>query len=314
MKLWDMSDMYALINEYPRQFERGFRIAEQINLPKSTITNVIITAVGHDAAVAKIVCDLFEANITIPITIKQELADAKTVTKQTLIINLAVTYYPEEMVKLTKKYYVDGAKIITITTGGEPEIFARDRQLPLILLDDSLSEWKFRMGSGLIIAILTHVLTHYGILPQQTRSHMLQTTTKLDGMYLTKLGEKIAKFMIASSVSLLYTPSHCLGLSHLIKNLTNTLLQLPCFVGLLSDYKYSENYGFSGKNWNKFFALIIQDNDTANNPAVLVQKQLNARKIDSFIWKLNGQNKLEKSLSTIMLFYWAIYWALKTRD
>jgi len=314
MKLWDMSDMYKLINEYPRQFERGFRIAEQINLPKSTITNVIITAVGHDAIVAEIVRNLFEANSTIPITINQELAYTKTATNQTLVINLAVTYYPEEMTTLNQKYYEDGAKIITITTGGEPETFARNRQTPLVLLDASSPEWKFRMGSGLIIAVLTHVLSYYGILPQQARSHILQAATELEGMYLTKLGEKISKSIISSSVALLYAPSSYLGISRLIKHLTNTMLQLPCFAGLLSDYKYSEHHGFAQKNWNKFFALIIHDTDKDKSSAILIQKQLSIRKIDSLVWELDGQNKLEKSFAGIMLFYWAIYWALKTSE
>lgn len=314
MKLWDMSDMYKLINEYPRQFERGFRLAEQINSPKADVNNVIITTVGHDAAVAQIVCDLFKNTFSIPVSINQDFAYPQPTNNHTLIINLAITYHPEEMVTLAKKYYDNKTQIITVTTGGEPEVFARDRHLPLILLDNSLLEWKFRMGSGLIIAILTHILINYGVLPQATKTQVLQAATGLEEMYLTKLGDKISKSVLGSLVALLYAPNNYLGLSYLIKHLTNTLLQLPCFVGLLSDYKYSENHGFARKNWNKFFALIIQGSDKDENSTISIQKQLATRKIDSLVWELDGQNALEKSFAGIMLFYWAIYWALKSSE
>lgn len=314
MKLWDMSDMYKLINEYPHQFERGFRIAEQISLPKTDINNIVITAVGHDAAVAQIVCDLFRSMSPVPISINQDLTYSKPTDHQTLVINLAVTYYPEEMVALAKKYYDDKAQIVTITTGGEPEVFARDRKTPLIFLDNGLPEWKFRMGSGLIIATLTHILINYGILPQSAKTQVLQAATGLEEMYLTKLGDKISKSILGNSVALLYAPNNYLGLSYLIKHLTNTLLQLPCFVGLLSDYKYSENHGFARKNWNKFFALVIQGADKDKHLATSIQKQLSSRKIDSLIWELDGQNALEKSFAGIMLFYWAIYWSLKSHE
>lgn len=312
MKLWDMSDMYKLINEYPRQFERGFRIAEQINLPQMPLNEVIIVAVGHDAAIAEIVQDLFSSHLAIPIKINRELNHTLPASTRTLVINLAVTHFPEEMANLAKQYYEDGANITTITTGGAPEIFARDRHLPLILLDNSLPEWKFRMGSGLMIAILTQVLISAGVLNHQVRSSLLQATIELENMYLTKLGEKIAKAIMPNSSLLLYSPNFYLGIANLIKHLANTLLQLPCFVGRLSDYKYGETYGFAGKNWSKFLGLIIQPTQEVSTQISFIQKNLATRKIDSFIWELEGQNQIEKSLAAIMLFYWTIYWLLKT--
>ena len=308
MKLWDMSDMYALINNYPNQFERGFRLAESVQLPKD-IKEIVISAVSYNSAVAEIIQNVFKDELTIPLIIHKESGLPHKVSSQTLLIAISLCGHRAEVVSAAKAAYETGAKIIIITTGGELEDFARERKLPLILAPKELPEWKFHMGQGIILAILVQLLINAKVLTPLARQCVLGAASAIEKLYLTKLGQKLADLMVGNN-TLIYSSSLYSGLSRLIKTLANTLLLAPCFSNSFTELKYSEIYGLGHKGLGKYLVLILQDKN--ENPDIQknitdLQTKLTNNKTKHYLLDLPGQNQLEKNLAAVMLFYWVIY-------
>ncbi|MBU1092523.1 hypothetical protein KJ836_02555 [Patescibacteria group bacterium] len=312
MKLWDMSDMYKLINEYPRQFERGFRMAEFLQIPDD-ITEVVIIAVSYNAAVAMIIKNLFAHNFKVPVTIYPEEGWPRQIGPKTLCIAVSLCGHRVEVLSAVKTAYTANAKIVVVTTGSELEVFAKERNLPIVLMDKELPEWKFRMGQGLILSVIIQLLINARVLSIDVRQKILQAATAIEALYLPKLGQKLANDLTGLTV-LIYSSFNYAGLARLVKALINILWQTPSFTGSFIDLQYLEVYGFThGKGYTKQFLLFLQDKTDDELIQATIKKlehQLSAGKAKQFTLDLPGANHIEKTLASIMLFYWTIYWLL----
>lgn len=313
MKLWDQSEVYDLIKKYPNQFERGFRIAEVAHLPK-TVDQVVISAFSYNAAIAEIVKNLYLEDLAVPLQIHSGYGLPAQITPQTLLVAISLCGKRPEVLSAVQTAYAAGLKVVIITTGGELEVFARERELPLILLDKSLPEYQpapanGSWGAGLMIAILVHILISVGLLPAKTRQEILTTAKGIENMYLPRLGRKIAD-LIADTTVLVYSSERYYGLANFMKNIINILGGMPCFANTFSGGLGTEIYGFSRKGFAKYFALILND-DTANKnvkwSTQQLEEKLSAAKIKNYVLDLPGQNQLEKTLATPMLIYWTAY-------
>lgn len=315
MKLWDQSDIYALINKYPQQFERGFRAAESIQISKG-VKEVIISATSYNAAIAQIIADLFKNELNAPITVHQGYDLPKPVSPDSLVIVISLCGKRPEMLSAAQAAYAQKAKIVAVTTGGELEVFARERNLPLVLIDKALSEFNTpstgRLAGGFMVAILTQILINAGVLSPKIRQQILAAGEAIEKMYLPKLGQKLAE-MASDSTTLIYSSNRYNGLAQLIKSLLNILVQMPCFYNEIPAMLQSEIKGLERKGFAKYFTLILQDNteDTRMKQTILTtQTQLTTMKIKNYALDLPGQNQLEKTLASIMLIYWMLYWML----
>lgn len=312
------SDIYDLIKKYPKQFELGFRMAEHIQIGTSTqkFKEIIIATANYNADIAQSISDLFRKNIDIPITIHQGYDLPYAVGSDSLVIVVSLCGKKEEMLSAVRTAYVQKATIVAVTTGSELEVFIRDRALPLILIDKTLPEFSpltnGYMSGGCIVAILTQILINARILPASIRQQILATEEAIEKMYLPKLGQKIAR-IIGGNTLLIYSPIQYAGIAQLIKNLLNNLTQTPCFYNLLPALLHSEINSFRQKDATKYFALILNDNNSdirAQKDILTLKNKLMALKISYYDLELPGANQLEKTLASIMLTYWTIYWLL----
>ncbi len=316
MKIWDQSDTYNLIKKYPGQFARGFRLAESVPLSKD-IDQVIISAVSYNAATAEIIKNLFEPEISVPIRVHQGYDLPAKMTPKTLVVAISICGKRPEVLWNAKMAHEAGAKVVAVTTGGELEIFARERNLPLILIDKNSPELQLTKGSGLMMplgaglmfAILTQVLINAGALNIKARQRILESVTEIENMYLPKLGAKIAG-LAADTNLLIYSSEQYLGLASLIKNLVNILAQMPCFHNSITGALGSEIHSFQHKGFAKYFALILRDPTTAEPVQYSIEKlqeKLAVIKLKSYVLELPGSNQLTKVIASIMLTYWVIY-------
>ncbi|MFH0912612.1 MAG: SIS domain-containing protein [Patescibacteria group bacterium] len=316
MELQDQSDIYDLIKKYPDQFERGFRIAETVRLPKA-IDQVVISAFSYNAAIAETVKNLYARDLPVPLQIHSGYGLPAQITPQTLVVAISLCGQRPEVLSAVQMAYKAGLKLIIVTAGGELEVFARERGLPLILLDKNIPEYRpapagGSWGAGLMIAILVHILIGAGLFPAKTRQQILAATKGIENMYLPRLGRKIADLITDTNV-LVYSSEKYYGLAIFMKNIINILGGMPCFANTFSGGLGTEIHGFSRKGFAKYFALILNDNAANKNikfSAKQLEEKLSAAKIKNYILDLPGQNQLEKTLATPMLIYWIAYWLI----
>jgi hypothetical protein len=283
-----------------------------VQLPKD-IDQIVIAAISYNAATAQIVKNLFAEEISIPIHIHSGYGLPLRITPKTLVIAISICGKRPEVLSAVKMAYAANARVVAITTGKELEAFARERNLPLILIDKTLPEMNQltggKMSAGIIIAILTQILINTGVLNPKARQRVLAAVTEIETMYLPKLGGKIAE-MIAETNLLIYSSETYLGLASLAKALLNILEQMPCFVNTITEALNSEIYSFQRKGSAKYCALILQDaaeSTTTQSSIQKLQEKLTATKLKSYILELPGSNQLTKTLAGIMLLYWVSY-------
>ena len=312
MRIWDQSDIYDLIKKYPQQFERGFRIAESIQLPKN-IDQVVIASFSYNAAIAEIVKNLFEADATVPIQVCHGYDLPARITPQTLVVAVSLCGRRPEVLSAMQTACKATAKMVAVTTGGELEVFAREHKLPLILIDKNLPEMRppadGKLSGGIIIAILIQILINSGVLNQKIRQYVLAAVVEIENMYLPKLGDKIAG-LVGDTNLLIYSSEKYSGLAKLAKNLFNILIAMPCFESSLTEALGLDIYSFQRKGFAKYFALILQDKNETEPIQFSLQTltdKLAEVKLKSYILDLPGSNQLTKTLTAVMLFYWVIY-------
>jgi len=304
MKLWDQSDIYDLIKKYPQQFERGFRVAESIQLPKN-IDRVVIAAFSYNAAIAEIIKNLFGTDATAPIQVCHGYDLPARITPQTLVVAISLCGKRAEVLSAMQMAYKAHAQVVAVTTGGKLEVFAREHKLPLILIDKNLIEMRppadGKLSGGIIIAILIQILINAGVLSQKARQYVLASVTEIENMYLPKLGDKIAG-LVGDTNLLIYSSEKYSGLAKLAKILFNILIAMPCFESSLTEALGSDIYSFQRKGFAKYFALILQDKNEAEpiqfSLQMLADKSAEV-KLKSYILDLPGSNQLTKTLTAI---------------
>ncbi|MFA5967061.1 MAG: SIS domain-containing protein [Patescibacteria group bacterium] len=314
MKIWNQSDIYDLIKKYPQQFERGFRMAESIQLSKDkNIDQIIITAFSYNAATAEIVKNLFENDTTVPIRIHTGYGLPARITPKTLVIAISLCGKRPEVLSATKMASAAHAQVVAITTGGELEVFAREHNLPFVLIDKTISELRAptngKMNGGIMLAVLVQILINAGVLSSKARQNILAAVTEIENMYLPKLGHKVAD-LVADTHLLIYSSNTYIGLAHLFKSLLNIFATMPCFTGTIAEAMGNDVQGFPPKTSTKYFVLLFEDTtepDFIQHSLIKLEEKIVATKLKYSTLELPGSNQLAKTLAAIMLLYWIIY-------
>ena len=314
MKLQDQSDIYDLIKKYPQQFERGFRLAEPVRLSKN-VKEIILCATSYNTPVAEIVADIFGREAHPPYFVHQGYDLPHATSSESLVIAISVCGKRPEVISAAHMAYSQKANLVIVTSGGELENFARERSLPLILIDKANPEFHFRMAGGIMFAIITQILINAGVLSPKTRQQILAAGQNIEKMYLTKQGSKLAE-MIADTSVLVYAPNQYSGVAHFLKHLLNIFIPLPSWTNEIPAVRYSEIYSLQRKGLAKYFALILKDPSAdarLQDDTKKLQEQFSDDKIKHYILELPGADYLEKSLAALMLFYWTIYALLQKK-
>lgn len=312
MRIWEQSDIYDLIKKYPEQLEQGFRMAEFVRLPKG-IDQVVIVALSYNATIAEIAKNLFEMEASVPIRTHIGYGLPTGITPITLVVAISLCGERPEILSAAKAAYTAKAKLVVVTAGGELEVFAREHNSPLVLIDKNLPELKEpvnrKLSGGIMLAVIIQILINAGVLPPEIRQNILTAIGEIESMYLPKLGEKVAN-LIADNHILIYSSNRYTGLATLLKALLNILVTLPGATNTIAAALGSDIYGFSHKGWAKHFILILEDtteSELEQKSLLKLEEKITHAKLAYSTLELPGSNQLTKTLAGIMLFYWAIH-------
>lgn len=293
----DPSDIYSVIANYPKQFEKGFRLAEAIQLPDD-INNVVIISMGYDASSAKILVKLLEDSVTIPITIHQSNQIPTNISSNSLVLFINSLGNTPEILSVLEKTDVAKTNPVVITSDRELEIQAREKSIPFILVPKTP-----KITSGYIIAIIVQLLINAEIITKDTRKQILEAANSLDELYLPQQGKKIAE-LIKKYIPLIYTSEEYWPLALMAKNQINNMARTPCFWNRLPEINYNEILSLNNLRKNQYYALVFQNSET---PTPFIET-LSELKILHRIIPMLGKNKLERTFSSLMLIDWIAYW------
>ncbi len=309
MKTLDLSDKYSMISNWPNQFESGFRLAETINLKQPK--EIIITGPADNLIPANILINLFEEQIKIPYKIRYDQSLPNNINKDSLIIILSFSGNESGILNSAKSAYEQQIPLVVITAGRQLEIYARERNIPLILIPKLNRHFDIHTTTGYIIAALSQILINAKIIGNSNKEDILTTTKNISQLYLPQLGKKLAA-SIKKHTPLIYVPDDYWSIAQTTKIKINHNVQIPCFWNTLSRLMHSEIIGFNN-NRTKYLAIFLEDSkDLKTKKQIqLLAEVLAKQKINHKIIDMPGDNKFEKILSSFWLMDWIVYWLSK---
>lgn len=305
----DPSDMYSMIRGYPKQFEKGFRLAEHVQLP-SEIKNVVVAGMGGSALAPDVVFNFFQDQLAIPHTVHRSYGLPAGVSRGTLVIVISFSGNTAETISAFTAAMKRDAQVVVITSGGQLETQARERNIPLVRLEKESDNFQPRMSSGYIIAIVTQLLINAGILNVSARQRILSAAYALDKMYLPQLGKQIADLM-KGHLPIIYTADEYWPVARIAKIKINENTKIPCFWNVLPEMNHNEMVGFTNPGKVKYFLLMLKDPESdsrINQRMDTLARTLKGRGIKSLIIEMPGETKFEKTLGSLMLADWVSYW------
>lgn len=309
MNKLDLGDMYSVIADYPKQFATGLRSAEVVLLSKE-VERVIVVATGTNAIMAKLILDIFEAEIKIPFIIHSGDELPEGLNTKTLVIVVDLTGKMLSALSALQKAHEASCQTVAITIGKEVEVFARENELRFILLPTALVNVPERMLSGYVFSALIQLLINAGVLLTDARSQVLQAIEAIDQLYLVQKARRIAD-SIKGYLLLVYAHPSYASAIEMAKIKFNLNCKLPCFASTLPEVIQSEILGFNVIKNLRVTALIFDEIGEGELLSPEVQKLANFLdkvNIKCLTVPMSGSNKLEKTLGSILMSDWISYW------
>lgn len=117
----DPKGMYALTIDFPAQCEHALKIAEKINFLEEykTAKNIVMTGLGGSAIGGNLLRSIYEHTSSIPFVVNRDYHLPNFVNKDTLVFVCSYSGNTEETLSSYQIAKEKGAKIISLTSGGE---------------------------------------------------------------------------------------------------------------------------------------------------------------------------------------------------
>ncbi|MEO8232274.1 MAG: SIS domain-containing protein, partial [Ignavibacteriota bacterium] len=155
----------VLINTY-KQVEFAWSnnfIIDGIN--SSELSNIVISGLGGSAISADLIKNFLNDEVSIPIVVNRNYNLPKFANKKTLFIASSYSGNTEETISSLKQAIEIGCKIVCITTGGEVEVIAKNKNISIVKVQTGFQP---RYSLGLSFFSLLKVFQHLKLVADQT--------------------------------------------------------------------------------------------------------------------------------------------------
>jgi glucose/mannose-6-phosphate isomerase len=174
IKSIDGRGMLALVGKLPDMMEEGWTLSEAINIPKvGKFNNLVISGMGGSAISGDIVSIALRNKADLPIFVNRNYSCPKFVGAGTFFIAASYSGNTEETLSAFKEAVQRGAKIFSISSGGELKELSKKNGIPFIEVPKGLPP---RAALGYLLSSILNLLNKLGI---GTFKEDLYETTKM---------------------------------------------------------------------------------------------------------------------------------------
>jgi len=137
IKKLDEGDVLASVQKLGDQFWQAWNEMKQVDIPEdySKAKNVVVAGMGGSALGGSIVDSFAHGRIRVPVEIFNEYHLPNYVNKNTLVIASSYSGNTEEAVANIHEAHSLGAKVFAICAGGKLASFAKEKNIPMYLID-----------------------------------------------------------------------------------------------------------------------------------------------------------------------------------
>ncbi len=224
--------------------------------------------------------------------------------RTSLIVASSYSGETEETLDAARAAVADGLAVAVITTGGALADFAREQELPLILLPKQNVEPRMAVGATMLA------------LARLMRAADLEKDIREIGMHIdVHAGEIEGKALaerLGGSIPVIYASSRNASLAYFWKIALNETSKIPAFYNLFPEVCHNELSGFdavpSARDLSSHLH-VLQLNDRDDHPRItkrmsVMRELLEARNVTVTTIELAGRNGLEKALEGILAGIW----------
>ena len=181
---FDKSNMFDLIKNFPQQFEKARRNAEQHTLPslKGPIENIIFTGMGGSAIGGDLLSNLLAGSSNLPTFVNRTYSLPNFVSDKSLVIASSYSGNTEETLSALQSVADRNPYVVCITANGQLEKIAQENTYGLIKVPGGQPP---RTALGYLFVSMLTVLEKLGIVADQTDdfSETLSLLREMSAMY-----------------------------------------------------------------------------------------------------------------------------------
>ena len=156
----DRSGMLELVDKLPDMMEEGWSASETVNIPDpGKIGNLVISGMGGSAISGDIVSLILRGKADFPVFVNRNYGCPKFVSGGTLFLAVSYSGNTEETLSAFKEAVKAGAKIISISSGGELKELSKKNKIPIIEIPKGLPP---RAALGYLLSAILGALNTAG--------------------------------------------------------------------------------------------------------------------------------------------------------
>lgn len=298
-------DIKKIIVDFPKQFQIGWKLAENIKLKKK-FKKIFIAGMGGSALPGEILKIYFEEKkIKVTLEIIRDYDLPLTSEKDDLIFCISYSGNTEETISVFQKALKKNLKLVSITSGGKLFEISKRKKILLVKIPKGLPP---RFALGYLFSALFRVLINSKVISEE-KPEILELEKKLKIRKLEKEGKILAE-KIKNKIPLIYSSRKNFPLAKIWKIKFNENSKIPAFCNFFPELNHNEMVGFT-KRIKNFAILIIRDRkDSKRNQKRmrLFEKILKER--GYFVKNIDLKEKgfFEKIFSNILLAIWTSYY------
>lgn len=304
--------MKKLIAEFTIQLEDALKIGESSTFKKPTnsFNNIIITGLGGSGIGGKIVAQLVQNEVNVPIMVNNGYHLPAFVNEKTLVIVSSFSGNTEETLEAMQLAEEKGAEIACISSGGKVIEIAKEKGYNYILLPSCHSP---RAMLSYSLTQQFFVLNQYGFISGDFKNSIANAIITIDKEIEAIKAEalKIAKG-IKGKTAIIYAEESYEGVSIRLRQQLNENAKVLCWHHILPEMNHNELVGWAGGKDEYAVILFRNDSDYSRTQKRMeISKEVIEKYTNTHfeVWS-KGDNPLEKSLYLIILGDWiSIYLA-----
>lgn len=300
----DQYKMADLLERFQEQIIEGYNLGANVNID-GNFTRIVFCGMGGSALGGRIIKS-YIGNKT-PVFVVDDYMLPEFVGKESLVFAVSYSGDTEETLEACSQAIKNKITPVIITSAGRLEILGLDNGFPIIKLPGGLQP---RMSYGYQLFSILRILDNLHIVKDT------KAITENAAVFIGKEKEKIKAHAreiskkLVGKIPLIYSSKNFEAAAYKWKKNFNENAKTMAFTSVFPEHNHNELNGFIRANGN-FHIIFIRDK--GDHPRVrkridVAKKIAEENMIESTVVEAQGNNFLERILSTIYLGDWASYY------
>ncbi len=298
--------MKDLIAAFTTQLADALTIGESSKLSNKDLkfSNIVITGLGGSGIGGKIVAQLVQNQVNVPITVNNSYSLPAFVNENTLVIVSSFSGNTEETLEAMEIAESKNAEIACISSGGKVLEKCKENNYNYILLPECHSPR----------AMLTYSLTqqffllhHYGFIGKDFKQNIADSIRLIENELedIKLIAQKVAKG-IAGKTTVIYSDDRFEGVSVRLRQQLNENAKVLCWHHVLPEMNHNELVGWAGGKEEYAVILFRNKSDYSRTQR---RMEISKEVIETYtsthfeIWS-KGESDIENALYLIALGDW----------